>query len=580
MNRNDPLRRLERLRRRLDSELASVASLRPIEAAALDLEDLAADLDRQLERASSAAVLVLVGSTGAGKSTLLNALAGDDIAESGTTRPTTSQPTVYAPVDADLGALLAGLPIEPRVVRFEPTGGRFGDQVLVDAPDTNSVATEHRATVLALAERADVLLVVEHRQSVVERSTIEFLADFAGRRALVLVLNRSDELTEGARVELKRQLAAVAVERLGVEEAPTVHAISAALARDGAGGAVFEALLAELEDFVREGRLAGVRRNNALGVAAGIAEVASDAREQLAGALARLPDQTREGLRALIAEVQSEVDDRLRLKKAELASLLASEAGRRWDGPGGWALRSGAWSTVGAGIGLALARRNPALAAGAALGGTVVGRARQELGRRRVEDADTLLPEPDRLATLHSEHIGPARVAAGVASTTPEDLGVPTLEQVERELQRAVADAWSRLMNRTLPETAERSAPALLRWALDLPVYALAGWVLLRAAQGFTSGQYVGLDFVINGALLALALAFVVRMAIRSVLSARAGGLLRRVSGDVGQALESAATRSVVPLGETCQQLDDHLDRLCRLETVWRRELESKRARG
>ncbi|MHC4894344.1 MAG: dynamin family protein, partial [Planctomycetota bacterium] len=218
---------MSRLRARLEAEVGELAVLRPMADASIELEDLIADLDRQLARATDTGILVLVGSTGAGKSTLLNALAGSPIAMSGETRPTTRTPTVYAPRDADLTNLLAGLDVEPEVVRFDPDSGRrLGDQVLVDAPDTNSVAKEHRATVRQLAERADVLVVVEHRQSVVEDSTISFLGDFAGRRELVLVLNRSDELTTDARDELSEQLRRIAVERLEMEPAPTVHAIS------------------------------------------------------------------------------------------------------------------------------------------------------------------------------------------------------------------------------------------------------------------------------------------------------------------------------------------------------------------
>jgi ATPase subunit of ABC transporter with duplicated ATPase domains len=51
-------------------------------------------------------VITLVGSTGAGKSTLLNALAGRRIAQEGVDRPTTREPVVYAPEDADLGELV------------------------------------------------------------------------------------------------------------------------------------------------------------------------------------------------------------------------------------------------------------------------------------------------------------------------------------------------------------------------------------------------------------------------------------------------------------------------------------------
>lgn len=575
MSRVDPLRRLSRLRARLEVEIGELAVLRPMADASIELEELIADLDRQLARATDTGILVLVGSTGAGKSTLLNALAGSPIAMSGETRPTTRTPTVYAPRDADLTNLLAGLDVEPEVVRFDPDSGRrLGDQVLVDAPDTNSVAKEHRATVRQLAERADVLVVVEHRQSVVEDSTISFLGDFAGRRELVLVLNRSDELTTDARDELSEQLRRIAVERLEMEPAPTVHAISAAGAASRIEDENFERLLDDLEGFVREGRMASVRRHNALGVAASIATLAGEVREELAGRLTTLPEDARLAMEGLIGDVQAEIDRRLELRRAELAALLAAEAGRRWDGPGGWALRTGTWSTLGAGVGLALARRNPALAAGAALGGAAVGRARSEVGRRRLEDATTLLPESDQLARDYSAHLGSARVTAGAISVDPDLLDLPRRETLESELARSLEDAWSRLIHRRLPEAAENTAPVMLRMALDLPVYALAGWVLYRAADGFWTGEYVGLDFVINGLLLALAVAFLVRMLVRGLLSRRAGGLLNEVRADVESSLRADADRALLPLNARCRALSEGLDGMADLDAAWRTELE------
>ena len=164
--------RLHQLWRELERDLAELAS--PPElfaqlARSAELERYVTDLAAQLERHESAAVITLVGSTGAGKSTLLNALAGQEIARAGTTRPTTSRPVIYKPRSIDIQALIEGLgPIE--VHEFDPaeSASPLAEQVLIDAPDTNSVATEHRRLVEALAERSDALVVVAHRQSVAE----------------------------------------------------------------------------------------------------------------------------------------------------------------------------------------------------------------------------------------------------------------------------------------------------------------------------------------------------------------------------------------------------------------------------
>ncbi|QDU68477.1 dynamin family protein [Engelhardtia mirabilis] len=570
-------RRLARLRRELDDELEGLWPLVALERRSLELEDLLDDLDRQLARVSAAAVVVLVGATGAGKSTLLNALAGAEIAREGESRPTTSTPTVFAPLDADLSELLAGLDVQPKVVRYDPERALLGGQVLIDAPDTNSVAVEHHATVRAMADRADVLVAVLHRQSVVEEKNVEFLRDFAGRRELVVVLGRADELTERATAELLEQAREVARAKLEVDSVDA-FALSARAAREGHGGEGFERFLDRLRDLLRAGRMERVRRHNAIGVAGRIAALVAKVRAETAEDLTSLPDEVAAATRGLAEDVLEEVEARLDLRRSELSSLLAGEAGRRWDGPVGWALRAGTWSTVSAGLGLALARRNPLAAAGVAVGGAAVGKAREATGRRRLEDADTLCPESGDVAERYAQHFGPVRVRAGRLCGEPERLGVPGREQLERDLTEGVAEAWSRLMHRGLPEAAERAAPVWLRWALDLPIYAFAGWLLYRAGEGFLAGDYVGLDFLINGLLLGLAFAFMARLVVRGTLGWRA----RRLVADVRDHTRLAADRTIEAAAELVSEEVGRsraaLDSIAELDRRWRTALDERSA--
>ncbi|MFM8410561.1 MAG: dynamin family protein, partial [Alphaproteobacteria bacterium] len=172
---------LERLRARLREQVDDVAVLRAVERRRPEIDRLLADLDRQVARVQRAAVITLVGATGAGKSTLLNALAGRRVAKEGVNRPTTREPVVYAPEDADLSELVDGVggsgPDAPgiAVVRYDAASGPWTAQVLVDAPDMNSVDERNRDTVTALAERSDVLVVVLHHQSVLEEASVSFL---------------------------------------------------------------------------------------------------------------------------------------------------------------------------------------------------------------------------------------------------------------------------------------------------------------------------------------------------------------------------------------------------------------------
>jgi energy-coupling factor transporter ATP-binding protein EcfA2 len=571
----DWARDLTRQRAELGRDLEQLADLSALERRRARLERLLGDLDRQLERIDSAAVILLVGSTGAGKSSLLNALAGTDIALSSENRPTTSVPTIYAPKDADLRALLTGLEgPEPRVVRYGPgdAGSVWTEQVLIDAPDVNSIATEHRATVRALSERADVLLVPLHRQSVVEEAAVSFLDDFAGRRRLLFALNRADELTPAAERELLAQVRRLAVERLGLAE-PQVFAVSARDARAGRGGERFRALEAELERLVRDGLLSGVRRHNALGAAGELGELFRELSREIGDDLGALPAETQRGLGELAARVEAEVEQRLALRRADLVHLLVGEAGKRWDGPGGWALRAGALATLSTGAGLALARYNPLAAAGVAAGGALLGKLRDQQGRAGFEDSTGLLPEAGDLRLWTGASLAPARLRAGRLLGSPERGELPSAERIAGDLEAGLAEAWSRLLRRELPAAAQRSVPGALRFFLDLPVYVFVGWLLYRAGQGFLSEHYVGIDFLLNGLLLTLALVFVVRLLVRGLVARRARGLLVGVSEHTRERLEQSVRELTEPVETAARLRGEALARLASLDERWRRDL-------
>jgi hypothetical protein len=160
---------------------------------------------------SDAYVLALAGGTGVGKSTLLNAIAGQEVSSASARRPTTSEAVAWVPADRrrDLSGLLGWLGVTQ--VREHPAG-TLGELAVLDLPDFDSIAGEHRARVDALLPRVDaVAWVVDPEKYKDEIMHGGYLRTFAPRlRQQIVVINRSDLLSaeDAARVsdDMRAQL--------------------------------------------------------------------------------------------------------------------------------------------------------------------------------------------------------------------------------------------------------------------------------------------------------------------------------------------------------------------------------------
>lgn len=573
---------LRGLRDRVHADVDRVTGLRAVVGRRPEIDDLLTDIDRQLERLDDVAVITLVGATGAGKSTLLNALAGRTIAEEGVDRPTTRRPTIYAPAEADVGRLLAaaaaaapeiGVDRVAQIVRHQ-SPGPWAAHVLVDAPDINGLDRSHRAVVNALAQRSDVLLVVLHHQSVVEAAAVSFLDAFAERRRMVFILNRSDELTPEARAALLEQVRTLATARFAVPEAQVV-ALSARDARNTPGTTEWVAFRAVLDRLTREPAVRTARRLNALGGAARLARVFDAARDDVAPDLAALPDEVADGLGAIARRAGDEVSVRAELQRSDLTALLCLEVARRWDGPVGWALRTGGPTALGLGTAGLLLRRHPLAAAGAAAGALAAGRADTVRRNERLADARPLTPAPLDLETWYIEALAPARLRSARLTGTPNAFALPPLATVRNRIAAAVEHAWTQVVDVNLPTLAAHPAWRLARWPLDAPVYAFLAWMLYRVGAGFVAGTYAGVDFLLNAALLLAAYLLAVRAGTRAALGRRAASLARHVAGRARSALDADAAQARSATRERVGEARAALDRLCSLPELWRAELGS-----
>ena len=570
---------IARLNEGLREDLDRIAVLRGVDDETARLDHLREDLARQLDRVREAAVVCLIGSTGAGKSTLLNALVGRSIAQEGLDRPTTSAPVIYRPADADVRELVDGLPGEsPSIVSYDPDesaplGAARRGHILIDAPDVNSFETVHREVVGELARRSDVLVVTAHRQSIAELSAATFVDLFAGRRGMVFVLGRSDELTEASRAELLEQLRTLASERWESGDALVLAVSARDGQRDPEGGGLPE-LRAVLGETISEERIGSVRRRNAIGNVARIANVASGIAGRACAKFDRFEKRLGEGANQWVGDLVSAVDERLELRRVDLQRMLWNDASKVWDGPGGYALRVGGLSALGVGAGAAVARRNPLLAAGIAAGSIAADRVRGAVRENRFESTSGLLPGPSEVESIGRGAFADARLAAEELFTDGEAAAMaPASDELDGHAARAVDEAWDRLVKVELPRVARRGVPRLLRWSIDLPVYVLAGFVLYRVVVGFVRGRYVGLDFIVSAAIIGLAWLFIARLVVRLRLGSRSSALLAGVRGDVEQRVGRAAEVATAGRIGRARRLRELLETVAGADGRWRSRL-------
>jgi putative protein kinase ArgK-like GTPase of G3E family len=144
-------------------------------------------------------VVAIAGATGSGKSTLFNALAGVALSETGVRRPTTASPVVCSWSDGT-GPLIDRLGIPGRLRRRplpNPDGeAQLSGLVLVDLPDHDSAAVEHREQVDRVLALVDAVIWVVDPEKYADAVLHErYLRPLAGHaEVMFVVLNQVDRL--------------------------------------------------------------------------------------------------------------------------------------------------------------------------------------------------------------------------------------------------------------------------------------------------------------------------------------------------------------------------------------------------
>lgn len=172
------------------------------------------------EALGDATVVALAGATGSGKSTLFNALVGAEVSTPGVRRPTTgvAHAAVWGSEPSD--RLLDWLEV-PRRHLVPAADPALDGLVLLDLPDHDSTAVEHRLEVDRLVQLVDVLVWVLDPQKYADAAVHDrYLAPYADHAGVLLVvLNQVDRLDEAAAKECLTDLRGL-LDREGLQRTP------------------------------------------------------------------------------------------------------------------------------------------------------------------------------------------------------------------------------------------------------------------------------------------------------------------------------------------------------------------------
>jgi energy-coupling factor transporter ATP-binding protein EcfA2 len=315
--------------------------------------------------------VALAGGTGTGKSTLINALAGSAIAETSPKRPTTTTIRIYHHQEVASGGLPVELAAEAVFVAHDRPELR--SKVIVDTPDLDSYATEHRATTRALLKAAGLVLYVFSPQNYRDERTWSVLHAEKRFSACAAVLNKADLVTPEELVliteDLRRSFARVGLPEIRIFRAvATAHmpAENTAPPRRVIGNDDMAALRAYLERELDTSEVTQMLRRQRGRVLAHMrAEVDRVAPQAILGRLDEVAAALLDRIEAAAARLHEALADRLALVQAELLPLATLRQHQRFWGP----LRT--WLAVTdffrfglAGLVYRLADRGPRLEAG------------------------------------------------------------------------------------------------------------------------------------------------------------------------------------------------------------------------
>jgi energy-coupling factor transporter ATP-binding protein EcfA2 len=282
--------------------------------------------------------VALAGGTGAGKSTLINALAGSTIAEVSPLRPTTTQLHVYHHRDI----VSAGLPVElvSEAVCVPHDRDALYAKVIVDTPDLDSFATQHRTATRALLKAVGLVLYVFSPQNYRDERTWSVLREEQRFSACAAVLNKCDLVTPEEREAISEDLRE-AFARLGLPDIRIFHtaAIVHVPGHDGMEPGPFSgddmaALRSFLERELQDSDIVRLRHRQQTRVFAHLrAEIDRVAPTALLAQFDMVAVTVAERVDSAASRLQETLADQLAAAQADLIPLATLRQHERFRGP-------------------------------------------------------------------------------------------------------------------------------------------------------------------------------------------------------------------------------------------------------
>lgn len=526
---------------------AAVLTKQAIQARAL-LADMQARLDRHL-------VVTLIGPSGAGKSTLLNALAGvDDLSPVSTQRPTTRKLVVLANDNEALHQILGPLAHEEAIVQAASRDGRLDHVILVDTPDTDSVASPaHHQLLHQVVARSDVLICVFDAQNPKRRDHIDFMAPLVQRfhgESVVVVVNKCDRHSQE---ELSQSIGPDFDAYLRAAWDTTPEAVLLISARRNLQQPHWESQAGPRHDldqfaqlhelifaafkrpgFVQDRRVANARQIHDYMVSQ-VRQAALQDRPLLLQAAEKIAGTESEATRQALDGLQA--DDRRQILGVQVR--LYQALAQHWLGPVGWLVAI--WSRLivfGSGLVALMRFGNPIR--------QIWGMFSSWRRFRQSRSALEALGETDRVDDALQSYVKVLLVHwADIAELLIQgrfDSRVRRMDDLEKnsaQVRRTLENMWSEALDARIARSARSLSHPLLQILFNLPGVALMGYVGWLTAQRFFSGQYLSSDFFLHAVLTLVIVLLLSFFLLQGIIRLSVGGerIQRRAFQDVEQAM-------------------------------------------